>query len=93
MFQSNEYEYKQRIKILERQLNKKEYECQELREEIEKIKKERPLDNVLVQRIFSLKRQLDQEQKAHAKDVKELQERIDVACFAKTADTDWASIL
>ena len=80
MFHSNEYEYKQRIKILERQLSKKQNECQELREEIEKIKKERPLDNVLVQRIFSLKRQLNQEQKAHAKDVKELQERIDVAC-------------
>lgn len=74
--------YQKRINDLESKLNKSDIECFRLREKVNKLQDidpEAEPDDVLVQRICSLRNELEKEREAHKKDVEDLNERLDVA--------------
>lgn len=82
MSQQLKHYYQKRINDLESKLNKSDIECFRLREKVNKLQNidpEAEPDDVLVQRICSLRNELEKEREAHKKDVEDLNERLDVA--------------
>lgn len=72
--------YQKRIEELEAKVTKLDYERSVLRGRLDKLKETDPEsepDDVLVQRICSLRNELDKEKEAHKKDVDDLNYRID----------------
>ena len=72
--------YQKRIEELEAKVTKLDYERSVLRGRLDKLKETDPeseSDDVLVQRICSLRNELDKEKEAHKKDVDDLNYRID----------------
>jgi hypothetical protein len=72
--------YKNRIEELETKVTALDYERSILRSKLDKLKEidpEQESDDVLVQRICSLRNELDKEKEAHKKDVDDLNYRID----------------
>ena len=72
--------YQNRINELEAKVTKLDYERSVLRGRLDKLKETDPEsepDDVLVQRICSLRNELDKEKEAHKKDVDDLNYRID----------------
>lgn len=61
-------------------IQKLEKENEQLRKALKEKEETAPPDDVLVQRICSLRDTLDKERDEHAKEVAELQDRLDVAC-------------
>ena len=62
---------------LQDQLNRSNRECEHLRKKLNEGGSDEPRDDVLVQRICSLRNELDKEKEAHKKDVDDLNYRID----------------
>jgi hypothetical protein len=74
--------YQKRIEELETKVTKIDYERSMLRNKLDKLKEidpEQDSDNVLVQRICTLRNELAKEKEAHKKDVEDLNYRLDVA--------------
>ena len=74
--------YQKRIEELETNVMKLDYERSMLRSKLDKLKEidpEQDSDDVLVQRICTLRNELDKEKEAHKKDVEDLNYRLDVA--------------
>jgi len=72
--------YQKRIEELEAKVTKLDYERSVLRGRLDKLKETDPeseSDDVLVQRICTLRNELDKEKEAHKKDVDDLNYRID----------------
>ena len=72
--------YQKRIEELEAKVTKLDYERSVLRGRLDKLKETDPEsepDDVLVQRICSLRNELDKEKEAHKKDVDDMNYRID----------------
>lgn len=80
MSQSLKHYYQKRIEELETKVLKLDYERSVLRGRLDKLKETAPEsepDDVLVQRICTLRNELDKEKEAHKKDVDDLNYRID----------------
>ena len=80
MSQSLKHYYQKRIEELEAKVTKLDYERSVLRGRLDKLKETDPEsepDDVLVQRICTLRNELDKEKEAHKKDVDDLNYRID----------------
>ena len=74
--------YQKRIEELETKVTKLDYERSMLRSKLDKLKEIDPdqdSDDVLVQRICTLRNELAKEKEAHKKDVEDLNYRLDVA--------------
>jgi DNA repair exonuclease SbcCD ATPase subunit len=74
--------YQKRIEELETKVTKIDYERSMLRSKLDKLKEidpEQDSDDVLVQRICTLRNELAKEKEAHKKDVEDLNYRLDVA--------------
>lgn len=74
--------YQKRIEELETKVMKLDYEHSMLRSKLDKLKEidpEQDSDDVLVQRICTLRDTIDKERYEHAKEVAELKDRLDVA--------------
>lgn len=74
--------YQKRIEELETKVTKLDYERSMLRSKLDKLKEidpEQDSDDVLVQRICTLRNELAKEKEAHKKDVEDLNYRLDVA--------------
>lgn len=74
--------YQKRIEELETKVMKLDYERSMLRSKLDKLKETDPEsepDDVLVQRICTLRNELDKEKEAHKKDVDDMKYRLDVA--------------
>ncbi len=74
--------YQKRIEELETKVMKLDYERSMLRSKLDKLKEidpEQETDDVLVQRICTLRNELAKEKEAHKKDVDDLNYRLDVA--------------
>ena len=72
--------YQNRIEELETKVNALDYERSMLRRKLDKLKEidpEQDSDDVLVQRICTLRNELDKEKEAHKKDVDDMNYRID----------------
>ena len=80
MSQQLKHYYQKRIEELEAKVTKLDYERSVLRGRLDKLKETDPEsepDDVLVQRICSLRNELDKEKETHNKDVDDLNYRID----------------
>ena len=80
MSQQLKHYYQKRIEELEAKVTKLDYERSVLRGRLDKLKETDPEsepDDVLVQRICSLRNELDKEKETHKKDVDDLNYRID----------------